>query len=53
MEGLPIQFAEVADLARFVPKDVPHQGIVCEVAPLEDLWLADVLAMMQTISGRC
>jgi 23S rRNA (guanosine2251-2'-O)-methyltransferase len=41
--GLPIQFAEVADLARFVPKDVPHQGIVCEVAPLEDLWLADVL----------
>jgi 23S rRNA (guanosine2251-2'-O)-methyltransferase len=43
MEGLPIQFAEVADLARFVPKDVPHQGIVCEVAPLEDLWLADVL----------
>lgn len=42
-EGLPIQFAEVTDLARFVPKDVPHQGIVAEVAPLEDLWLADVL----------
>jgi 23S rRNA (guanosine2251-2'-O)-methyltransferase len=43
MEGLPIQFAEVTDLARFVPNDVPHQGIVAEVAPLEDLWLADVL----------
>jgi 23S rRNA (guanosine2251-2'-O)-methyltransferase len=42
-DGLPIQFAEVTDLARFVPKDVPHQGIVAEVAPLEDLWLADVL----------
>jgi 23S rRNA (guanosine2251-2'-O)-methyltransferase len=43
IEGLPIQFAEVTDLARFVPKDVPHQGIVAEVSPLEDLWLADVL----------
>ncbi len=44
IEGLPIQFAEVTDLARFVPKDVPHQGIVCEVAPLEDVWLADILS---------
>lgn len=42
-EGLPIQFAEVTDLARFVPKDAPHQGIVAEVAPLEDLWIADIL----------
>jgi 23S rRNA (guanosine2251-2'-O)-methyltransferase len=42
-DGLPVQFAEVTDLARFVPKDAPHQGIVAEVAPLEDLWLADVL----------
>jgi 23S rRNA (guanosine2251-2'-O)-methyltransferase len=42
-EGLPIAFAEVTDLGRFVPKDVPHQGIVAEVAPLEDLWLGDVL----------
>ncbi|MFC4292397.1 23S rRNA (guanosine(2251)-2'-O)-methyltransferase RlmB [Sphingorhabdus arenilitoris] len=41
--GLPIQFAEVTDLARFVPKEAPHQGIVAEVAPLEDQWLADVL----------
>jgi 23S rRNA (guanosine2251-2'-O)-methyltransferase len=43
IEGLPIQFAEVTDLARFVPNDAPHQGIVCEVLPLEDIWLADIL----------
>lgn len=42
-QHLPIQFAEVTDLARFVPKEAPHQGIVAEVAPLEDDWLADVL----------
>lgn len=41
--GLPVQFAEATDLARFVPKDVPHQGIVAEVAPLEDVWLADIM----------
>lgn len=41
--GLPIEFAEVTDLARYVAKDAPHQGIVAEVAPLEDQWLADVL----------
>ncbi|MEP7351531.1 MAG: 23S rRNA (guanosine(2251)-2'-O)-methyltransferase RlmB [Sphingorhabdus sp.] len=43
-EGLSVQYAEVADLARFVPKDAPHQGIVLEVAPLEDVWLTDALA---------
>jgi 23S rRNA (guanosine2251-2'-O)-methyltransferase len=42
--GLPIVYSEVTDLARFVPKDTPHQGIVAEVAPLEDIWLSDVLA---------
>jgi 23S rRNA (guanosine2251-2'-O)-methyltransferase len=42
-EGLAMQYAEVTDLARYVPKDAPHQGLVLEVAPLEDLWLADVL----------
>ena len=35
--------AEVTDLARMVPNDAPHQGVVIEVEPLEDLWLADVL----------
>nr|WP_314442543.1 23S rRNA (guanosine(2251)-2'-O)-methyltransferase RlmB [uncultured Sphingomonas sp.] len=36
--------AEVTDLARLVPNDAPHQGVVIEVEPLEDLWLGDVLA---------
>lgn len=42
-EGLSVQYAEVTDLARFVPKDAPHQGIVLECLPLEDAWLTDVL----------
>ena len=42
-EGLSVQYAEVTDLARYVPKDAPHQGLVLEVAPLEDVWLADIL----------
>ena len=41
--GIPFQFCEAPDLARFVPRDTPHQGIVAEVAPLEDVWLSDVL----------
>jgi 23S rRNA (guanosine2251-2'-O)-methyltransferase len=40
---LPIQYCDAADLARFVPRDAPHQGIVAEVTPLEDVWLADIL----------
>ena len=27
-----------------VPHDAPHQGVVIEVEPLEDIWLADLLA---------
>ncbi|MCE2830020.1 MAG: 23S rRNA (guanosine(2251)-2'-O)-methyltransferase RlmB [Sphingomonadales bacterium] len=41
--AMPIQYCDVTDLARFVPRDAPHQGIVAEVAPLEDVWLSDVL----------
>jgi 23S rRNA (guanosine2251-2'-O)-methyltransferase len=26
-------------------KDAPHQGLVLEVAPLEDVWLTDALAV--------
>jgi 23S rRNA (guanosine2251-2'-O)-methyltransferase len=44
-DGLTVQYAEVNDLARFVPKDAPHQGLVLEVAPLEDVWLTDALAL--------
>ncbi|KQM87523.1 RNA methyltransferase [Sphingomonas sp. Leaf23] len=42
-EGVPVVFAEVADLARLVPADAPHQGIVIEADPLEDIWLADLI----------
>ena len=41
---IPITYADVADLARLVPGDAPHQGLVAEVEPLEDIWLGDLLA---------
>ena len=40
---IPVTYAEVADLGRLVPQDAPHQGIVIEVDPLPDIWLADLL----------
>ena len=40
---LPIVYADVADMGRMVPSDAPHQGIVAEVEPLDDVWLGDVL----------
>jgi len=40
---LPIVYSDVADLGRMVPSDAPHQGIVCEVDALEDIWLGDIL----------
>lgn len=40
---LPVVFADVADLGRMVPADAPHQGLVVEVDPLEDVWLGDLL----------
>ena len=40
---VPVTFAEAADLARHVPRDAPHQGIVAEVEPLPDLWLSDLI----------
>lgn len=44
---LPVTFADVADLARLVPNDAPHQGVVVEAEPLEDLWLGDLLAQAE------
>src|SRR5918997_6107738 len=41
---VPVTLADVADLARLVPGDAPHQGVVIEVEPLEEVWLGDVLA---------
>ena len=40
---IPVTFAEVADLGRLVPADAPHQGLVAEVEPLEDVWLGDLI----------
>jgi 23S rRNA (guanosine2251-2'-O)-methyltransferase len=42
-KDVPTVFADAADLARHVPKDAPHQGIVAEVERLEDVLLADIL----------
>jgi 23S rRNA (guanosine2251-2'-O)-methyltransferase len=40
---LTVMFADVADLGRLVPQDAPHQGLVLEVEPLEDVFLDEVL----------
>jgi 23S rRNA (guanosine2251-2'-O)-methyltransferase len=40
---LPVIRAEAPDLGRMVPNDAPHQGVVIEVEPLEDMWLSDLL----------
>ena len=42
-EGLAVQYGDAHDLARLVPADAPHQGLVLEVEPLEEIWLDDVL----------
>jgi len=42
-EGFTIEYAEAPDLARLVSRDTPHQGLVLECAPLEDIHLDDVL----------
>ena len=40
---IPVVFSEGPDLARFVPRDAPHQGVVADVNPLPDLYLGDIL----------
>jgi 23S rRNA (guanosine2251-2'-O)-methyltransferase len=42
-QDVPLTRAEVTDLGRLVPGDAPHQGMVIEVEPLEDVWLDDIL----------
>ncbi len=42
---LPVVYADVADLGRMVPNDAPHQGLVAEVDPLEEIWLGDLLEL--------
>jgi 23S rRNA (guanosine2251-2'-O)-methyltransferase len=41
---VPVTLSDVADLGRLVPHDAPHQGVVIEVEPLEDVWLDALLA---------
>ena len=41
--AVPVTYADVADLGRLVPADAPHQGLVAEVEPLEEIWLGDLL----------
>jgi 23S rRNA (guanosine2251-2'-O)-methyltransferase len=40
---LPVVYADVADLGRMVPSDAPHQGLVAEIDPLEDMFLGDLI----------
>ncbi|WP_341713916.1 23S rRNA (guanosine(2251)-2'-O)-methyltransferase RlmB [Erythrobacter sp.] len=42
-QDFPLEYADAADLARLVAKDAPHQGLVLECAPLEDIHLDEVL----------
>ena len=39
----PVEYAGPEDLARLVARDAPHQGLVLECEPLDDLHLSEVL----------
>jgi 23S rRNA (guanosine2251-2'-O)-methyltransferase len=49
-DGLAVVYADAPDLGRMVPQDAPHQGLVLEVDPLEEIWLGDVLAKKTSAS---
>ena len=40
---IPVIFSDAGDMGRMVPGDAPHQGIVAEIEPLEDMLLAELL----------
>jgi 23S rRNA (guanosine2251-2'-O)-methyltransferase len=40
----PVEYADVTDLARLVARDAPHQGLVLECAPLEDVFLDEIMS---------
>ena len=42
-KDVPVTLAEAPDLGRLVPHDAPHQGVVIEVEPLEDVWLDELI----------
>ena len=39
----PVEYAQAADLGRMVAHDAPHQGLVLECEPLDDVFLDEVL----------
>lgn len=41
--SLPVEYAQAADLARLVARDAPHQGLVLDCSPLDDIALDDIL----------
>ena len=43
-KDVQVTLAEAPDLARLVPHDAPHQGVVIEVEPLEESWLDELLS---------
>src|ERR1700760_2018871 len=43
-KDIQVTLAEAPDLARLVPSDAPHQGVVIEVEPLGDSWLDGLVA---------
>jgi 23S rRNA (guanosine2251-2'-O)-methyltransferase len=42
-KDVAVTLAEAPDLGRLVPHDAPHQGVVIEVQPLEEVWLDEIL----------
>ena len=43
-KDVPLTLADAPDLGRLVPHDAPHQGVVVDVAPLEDVWLDELIS---------
>ena len=42
-KDVAVTLAEAPDLGRLVPHDAPHQGVVIEVEPLDEVWLDELL----------
>jgi 23S rRNA (guanosine2251-2'-O)-methyltransferase len=43
-KDVAVTLAEAPDLGRLVPHDAPHQGVVIEVEPLEEVWLDGLIS---------
>ena len=39
----PVEYADGSDLARLVARDAPHQGLVLECEPLDDIFLDEII----------